>query len=199
MSVGNLGAAGASRVRANDEGDLMHLTSGQWSGLTRLGGWSAYVSGIIAAIGLVLWFARFAFPGGPVGWLNDVLVMLQYALALPIAVVLHALFRSSYPRLSLAALVVGIAGLLAVVVLQFLLVIRALSFAQQVVPVTIAILVVGVWLVLTGYLGRSTGLLPHGLRMSLLAVPYFGYPIWAWWLARTLSGATGRMAAAETI
>jgi hypothetical protein len=52
--------------------------------------------------------------------------------------------------------------------------------------VSIAILVVGLWLVITGYLGRSTGRLPHSLRMSLLAVPYFGYPIWALWLGRRL-------------
>jgi hypothetical protein len=112
--------------------------------------------------------------------------MIQYALTVPIALALHALFRRYNANLSLLALVVGVAGMLAVVVLQFLLLVRALSFAQQVVPVTIAILVVGAWLAMTGYLGRSTGLLRNSLRMSLLAVPYFGYPIWAWWLARSL-------------
>ncbi len=121
-----------------------------------------------------------------VGWLNDVFVLIQYALALPIAVVLHRLLRRHNPSLSLAAMVVGIGGMLAIVVLQFLLVVDALTFAQQVVPVTIAILVVGLWLVITGYLARSTGRLPHSLRMSLVAVPYFGYPIWAFWLGRHL-------------
>ena len=76
--------------------------------------------------------------------------------------------------------------MVAVVLLQFLLVARVLTFAQQVVPVSIAVLVVGVWLVATGYLGRATGLLPRALLMSLPAVPYFGYPIWALWLGRTL-------------
>ncbi len=152
----------------------------------QLGRWAALASGTVAAVGLVLWFARFAFPGGIVGWLNDVLVMIQYALAPPIAAALHTLFRPLRPRLSLFALVIGIAGMLAVVVLQFLLVAGVLSFAQQVVPVSIAILVVGVWLVLTGYAGRATGLLPRGLLLGALAVPYFGYPIWALWLGRTL-------------
>jgi hypothetical protein len=174
--------------------------AGEWVAAARLGGWPALASGIVAAVGLVLWFARFAFPGGIVGWLNDVLVMVQYALALPIAVALHTLFRRHRPTLSLLAAVVGIAGMLAVVALQFLLVVRALTFAQQVVPVSTAILVVGVWLVATGYLGRSTGLLPRGLLMSLPAVPYFGYPIWALWLGRTLQArlapdASGRAAA----
>jgi hypothetical protein len=40
--------------------------------------------------------------------------------------------------------------------------------------------------VLTGYLGSSSGTLPHGLRMGLLAVTYVGYPIWAFWLGRRL-------------
>jgi hypothetical protein len=155
--------------------------------MMRLGGWLASASGTIAAFGLVLWFARFAFPGGPVGWVNDLLVMIQYGLALPIAIVLHTVVFSRYkPRLSWLALIVGVAGMLGVVVLQVLLLVRALSFAQQVVPVTVAILVIGVWLVITGYMGRSTGLFRHSLRMSVVAVPYFGYPIWAWWLARSL-------------
>ena len=99
---------------------------------------------------------------------------------------LHTLYRRHRPALSLAALVVGMAGMVAVVVLQLLLVTRVLTFVQQVVPVTISILVVGVWLVATGYLGRATSLLPRGLLMSLLAVPYFGYPIWAFRLGRSL-------------
>jgi hypothetical protein len=158
----------------------------QTTTVLRMGGWTAYLSGAVAAIGLLLWFARFAFPGSVIAWLNDVFVMIQYALAVPIAVSLHSLLRRYDPGLSLSAMVVGIGGMLAVVVLQFLLVVDALTFAQQVVPVTIAILVVGLWLVITGYLGRSTGRLPHSLRMSLIAVPYFGYPIWAFWLGRHL-------------
>jgi hypothetical protein len=164
----------------------MEQQSAQRLSMMRLGGWSASVSGTIAAIGLVLWFARFAFPGGPVGWFNDLLVMIQYALALPIAIVLHAVFSRYNPGLSWLGLIVGVAGILGVVVLQALLLVRALSFAEQVVPVSIAILVVGTWLLITGYLGRSTGLFRHSVRMSLVAVPYFGYPIWAWWLARSL-------------
>jgi hypothetical protein len=51
----------------------MEQQSARRLSLMRLGGWSASVSGTIGAIGLVLWFARFAFPGGPVGWFNDLL------------------------------------------------------------------------------------------------------------------------------
>ena len=163
--------------------------------MMRLGGWSAAVSGTIAAVGLVLRFARFAFPGGLVGWFNDLLVMIQLALALPIAVALHVVFSRHHPGVSRLALIVGIAGMLAVVVLQALLLVRALTLTQQVVPMSIAILVVGEWLIITSYRGRSTGLLRHSLPISLLAVPYFGYPIWAWWLARGLL--SGRVARAS--
>ena len=158
----------------------------QTTTVLRLGGWTAYLSGAVAAIGLLFWFARFAFPGSVIGWLNDVFVMIQYALTVPIAVSLHTLLQSYNPGRSLSAMVVGVGGMVAVVVLQFLLVVDALTFAQQVLPVTTAILVVGLWLVITGYLARTTGKLPHGLRMSLIAVPYFGYPIWAFWLGRHL-------------
>ena len=174
----------------------MAQESAQRLRIMRLGGWLASLSGAIAAVGLVLWFARFAFPGGPVGWFNDLLVMIQYALALPIAIVLHAVFSRYNPGLSRLALIVGVAGLLSVVVLQALLLVRALTFEQQVLPVSIAILVVGAWLVITGWLGRSTGLFRHSLLMSVVAVPYFGYAIWAWWLARSLfSGGSARQAA----
>lgn len=83
-------------------------------------------------------------------------------------------------------MIVGIGGMVGVVVLQLLLVGGALTFAQQVVPVTIAILVIARSLVITGYLARFTGHLPHSLRMSFIAIPYFGYPLWAFWLGRCL-------------
>lgn len=51
---------------------------------------------------------------------------------------------------------------------------------------SIAILVVGVWLLITGYLARSVGGFPNSIWVSLLAVPYFLYPIWAFWLGRRL-------------
>jgi hypothetical protein len=54
-----------------------------------------------------------------------VLVMVRYALALPIAVALHALFSRYNPGLSRVTLIVGIAGMFGVVVLQALILARA--------------------------------------------------------------------------
>lgn len=158
----------------------------------RLGGWTAYASGTIAAIGLaflVAMFVSFAVASSAArafGWLNDVLGMVQYLVAVPIAVVLHRLLGARNPALSRVAMAVGISGMLATAALQFLLVIGVLTFSQEVLPVSVALLVVGVWLVITGYLGRSTGTLPLGVRMSLFAALYVGYPIWAFWLGRRL-------------
>jgi hypothetical protein len=49
-----------------------------------------------------------------------------------------------------------------------------------------AILIVGTWLVASALIGRSTGQLPGGVLPSLVAVPYFGFPVWALWVARRL-------------
>jgi hypothetical protein len=50
------------------------------------------------------------------------------------------------------------------------------------------ILGVGSWLVVTGLVTRSTGKLPNSLLMSAIAVPYFGYPVWAFWIGLQLLG-----------
>jgi len=159
--------------------------------LIRLAGWLAYVSGAVSTIGVVFFVGMLAVKG-PFGRLNDLCVMIQYLLALPIPLALHRLLQARAPFLSKLAMLIGILGMMAVVVLQFLLVVDVLSFSEQVGPVTFAMIVmVGAWLVITGYLGRSTGKLPRSMLMSIVAVPYFGYPVWAFWLGRHLL--SGRM------
>jgi hypothetical protein len=160
--------------------------------LIRLGSKAAFASAAVSAVGLTLWFARFAFPNSVVGWLNDVLTLIQYALAVPVALAIHAVLRSTHSTASTIATAVGMVGLTAVIALQAALIAGALTFQQQWLPVSIAILVVGSWLVATALMGRRTGRLPGGLMPSLVAVPYFGFPVWALWIAgrlRTL-GAT---------
>ena len=87
-------------------------------------------------------------------------------------------------------MLIGVTGMAAIASLQLLLIMGVMTFAQQFGPVTIAFLVVGVWLLVTGYLGQSSGRLPRGVLYSLLAVPFFGYPIWAVWLGRQLQSPT---------
>jgi hypothetical protein len=62
-----------------------------------------------------------------------------------------------------------------------------LAFAQQVIWLSLVmILGVGSWLVITGLVARSTHRLPNSLLISLLAVPYLGFPVWAFWLGQNL-------------
>lgn len=160
--------------------------------LVYLAGWCAIASGIVSVTGIVflavmyigfftdnLAFQRF-------GTLNDICIIIQYLLALPITLVLHQRLKAQAPILSRAAMWIGIAGMIAVAVLQWLLVSGVLTFEEQVGLVIVALLIVGVWLLITGYLGRSTGKLPSSLLLSVLALFYLGYPVWAFWVGRNL-------------
>lgn len=156
----------------------------------------AMVSGVISAIGvvfLIAMFVLFATPykelGNQVGWLNDICVALQYLLTIPLALALYRILPGDRPILMRIATMVGIGSMIIVVGLQLLLVFKLVSFEQQVLWVSLAmILGVGFWLVTTGFAGRSTGRLPNSLLMSSLAVPYLGYPVWAFWLGLHLLG-----------
>jgi hypothetical protein len=154
----------------------------------------AVLSGIISAIGVVLIIAMFVLFATPykelalrVGLLNDICVALQYLLAIPIALALHQVLRVYQPGLICTATIIGIVSMLLVFGLQLLLIFKVLTFERQVVWVSLAmILGVGSWLVITGMVARSSGRMPNSVLMSVLAVPYIGYPAWAIWLGRLL-------------
>ena len=156
----------------------------------------AFVTGVISAIGVVLliaMFVLFATPqkelGNRVGLLNDVCVALQYLLTIPIALALYRILSVYNPLLIRIATTIGIVSMLIVFGLQLMLIFKVLTFEQQVLWVSLAmILGVGSWLVVTGLVARSTGRLPNSLLMSAIAVPYFGYPLWAFWIGLQLLG-----------
>ncbi len=162
--------------------------------LIRAAGGFALVSGIISAIGvafLIAMFALFATPfkslGLRFGLLNAICVALQYLLTIPVALALGRILLPHNPTLIRIATIIGILMMLAVIGLQLLLIFRVMTFEEQVVWVTPAMLLgVGSWLIITGVVARSTGRLPQSVLMSILAVPYLGYPIWAFWLGRHL-------------
>ncbi|HLC02731.1 MAG TPA: hypothetical protein VJK02_06820 [Anaerolineales bacterium] len=163
--------------------------------MIRAAGGFAIASGIVSTAGvafLITMFALFAARntalGQTFGLLNDISAVVQYLLAIPIALALHRiLLPYSNPALIRLATVVGIASMMWVVALQLALVFRVLTFEQQAGWVSLAIFVgVGSWLVITGLVARSTGRLPNSVVMSAVAVPYLGYPIWAFWLGRRL-------------
>jgi hypothetical protein len=151
------------------------------------------VSGVIAAIGvafLAAMFVSFAIgarsAGLAFGWVNDVLVMVSYALTAPAVLALGRLLRPRAPiRYPLAA-VIGLLSIAAIVLLQLLLVIGVLTFEEEIGPASIAYIGLGAWFVLSGYLGRVGSVLPNGVRMGVLGATYVGYPIWAFWMGRRL-------------
>ena len=162
----------------------VHMPGPRW--LTRGAAWCAYASGGVSFFGIVFLVAFFTTFIGPLGTLNDIAVAIQYAFMLPIALALHGLVRPYGPVLSLVALLLGVAGIFAVIVLQILLVTGVLLFEQQVGMVIVGSLVVLAWFVITGHLGRSTGKLPNSMLLHVLAGLYFGYPVWAFSLGRRL-------------
>jgi len=161
----------------------------------RSAGWTALTSGVVAAIGIGFLTAMFvSFAVGATsaalafGRINDVLVLLSYLLAVPSVLAIRAILRQHAPIMSLILALVGIGAITAIVVLQSLLVAGVLTFEEQVGPVSIALLVLGGWFVVSGHLATARGAFPHGARMGLLAATYVGYPIWAIWIGRQFLG-----------
>lgn len=160
----------------------------------RAAGLLAFTVAIVAAVGVVLLIAMFATfalprmaPAIPFGMLNDICVAIQYALTIPLALVVYQILALHNRPLIRLATVVGIGGMVTTVLLQLALISDLLSFEQQVGWVMLAMFgAVGPWLLITALVGRSSGALPHGIAASILAVPYLGYPVWAFWLGRRL-------------
>jgi hypothetical protein len=126
--------------------------------------------------------------GEPYGTLNDVSVVVQYLLAMPMLVALHTVLVRRAPRLSIVAAGIGLIGIIAVVALQLLLITKALTFAQQSVPVSVALFVgVGGWIVLVGCMSRTTGAFRNTIALALAGWSYVGYPVWAFAVGRQLA------------
>ncbi len=162
----------------------------------RAAGVVALATGAISAVGVVLLLAMFASfarpalaPGIPFGSLNDLCVAIQYGLAIVLALVLHRLLLPYNPPWMRIATVLGIAGMVALVLLQAALLLGLLPFERQVGWVVLAMFGgVGPWLVITGMVAKATGQMAGSMAMSIAAVPYFGFPVWAIWLGLRLLG-----------
>jgi len=164
--------------------------------LIRAAGSFALVSGIISTFGVIFLVAMFIFfstpnksLGATFGMLNDICVAVQYLLTIPVALVLYRILMPYNPALIRFATIIGIVMMMVVTALQLALVFGVLTFEQQAGWVSLAMIVgVGAWLLITGWVARSTGKFPNSLLTSGLAVPYVGYPIWAFWLGWHLLG-----------
>ena len=170
-------------------------TSGLAGPWLRMAGRAALASGLIAAVGIAFLTAMFvSFAVGATshgqlfGRINDVLVLISYLLTAPSVIAFYVLLRPRSAVLSGIVALVGIGAIAAIVVLQSLLIAGLLTFEEQGGPVSVALLVLGGWFVVTGRMATSSGLVPHGVRMGLIAATYVGYPFWAIWIGRRFLG-----------
>ena len=159
----------------------------------RLAGLTSIASSAIAAVAVVLLFAMYiafalgATPAGEtIGGINDTLTLVAYLLAVPGVLASAALLRVRRPGLVVPWALVAVVAIAAIVVLQWQLVTGALTFEQQIGPVSVALLALGTWFVVSAYLG--VGLLPYGVGLGVLAALYVGYPLMAFRLGRSLLG-----------
>lgn len=159
--------------------------------MLRLAGVASIASSGIAAVAVILLAAMYgAFAigatsaGQTFGGINDRLSLVGYALAVPGVLATATTLSIARPLVVPLVTVLALAAIVAIVVLQWQLVTGALSFEEQIGPVSVAFLALGVWFVLTGYLGA--GVLPYGVRLGALAALYVGYPILAFRLGRWL-------------
>ena len=155
----------------------LRLTSKlEHSAFERLVSGSLMVSAIAAAVGIVFLILFFSGAGGFFGPLNDISVVIQYSLMIPIMSYIHRLLPSGQ---SIKLQVMGFGGVLAVIVLQTMLVVGLLPFQRQIIMVIPAFLVVTVWFACIEKAGREEPRLPKGRMQAILAGLVFGYPFWA--------------------
>jgi hypothetical protein len=133
-------------------------------------------SAVAAAVGIVFLILFFSGAGGFFGPLNDIAVVIQYILLLPIMSYVHRLLPSGQARKVQA---MGFGGALAVIVLQAMLVVNLLPFQRQIVLVIPAFLVVTAWFAIIEQAGREEPRIPNGKTQAILAGLVFGYPFWA--------------------
>src|SRR5512137_635798 len=103
----------------------------------RFAGWAAILSGIaaiLAMVTLILFFALEVDSGEEHLWgpLSDIFPIVQMALLLVVARALYTIQRPVALRLSIIGTVIGVVGLLGVMVLQTLLLMGVMRFAQEI-------------------------------------------------------------------
>jgi hypothetical protein len=128
----------------------------------RFAGWSAYFNATVFVLSLVALMIFFSI-GGMWGRINDSLSVIWMISYLPIGVALYLITRPVNAPVSLASTIIGMAAMLAFVVMQTLLVFSRVQFEQTFSAVLASTAVVGLFVLVLGLLARSGSLLPPGL------------------------------------
>jgi hypothetical protein len=155
-------------------------------------------SGIVGAVGIVFlggMYAAFAVGaqamGERLGWINDVLVLISYALAAPSILAARTRLLPSMPRLANVTAAIGLGSIAAAVVAQGLLVTHVVTFEQQIGALSVILLTLGAYFVPVGWAGRRAGVLRVGPWTGLAATLYLGFPLWTIRLGRQLLDEAG--------
>lgn len=157
-----------------------------------MAGWAASFSAIVAAVGLVFLILLYAgfVPGAEslqiFGPLNDLCIIVQYVLALPIAFAFHQMLKQSAPQLSRIALLIYFIGVTGIVVFQALLLTGVMTFNQQVLYASIFLLIAGVWVFVASRALRKIGAVSMSQALIVFAALYIGYPFWAYRVGQQL-------------
>ena len=137
--------------------------------LTRFAGWSAYLSAAATVLGIASLIAFFTV-GQPFGTINDIFSVVIALSSMVVLYALHQIHQQGAPLINLAVFAVGVSALLVAAVLQTLLILNVITFAQTAVIVPLAFGFFGAALVVYGRLSLANGLLPARLAwMSIIA------------------------------
>ena len=142
----------------------------------------AYTSALAAAAGLVF-IVIFFTVGGIFGPLNDIAVIIQYILMLPILHYVHQVGSIRAHPQARRIHAIGFTGFAAVIALQSLLVVGILPFTIQIFLVIPAFFVGMAWFVRILDLDQE-GIVPPGKPLAVLAGLVVAYPFWAISFAR---------------
>lgn len=157
-----------------------------------IGSLAAQLSAAVAAVGilfLILMYVGLATRTRQLlvfGPLNDVCVLVQYALALPVVGALDRRLTALAAPQRRWLLALGLLGCGAAVVLQGLLLLGIMSFREQVGYASAAVLLAGVWTALAGLAARRHKVLDVNTRLLVGSALYFGYPLWAFRVSQQL-------------
>ncbi|HYN68646.1 MAG TPA: hypothetical protein VEX41_00360 [Candidatus Eisenbacteria bacterium] len=157
------------------------------SRLFAVAGYAAIASGVLAipmVVTLAAMYAGFALGPGAremalrFGTINDSLTIVVYGLLLPVIPAMHVIVKETGSARSVVLALVGAAGIVFTMVLQWLLISGAMPFQQQIGPVSASLLATGAWILGASYLASKVGFLPNGLRNGILGGLYLGLPVW---------------------
>ncbi|MBA3876715.1 MAG: hypothetical protein C0498_07235 [Anaerolinea sp.] len=135
--------------------------------LGQLAGWSALIAAAATVIGAVL-LGLFFSRGQPWGTWNDIASVVLMLAMIPVALVVGTIQMERMTTVVVAVAAVGIGGMLAAAGFRAALVARLRTSEQLLRPTLTADAVVGIWYVLSGFLGLS-GDLPQPLAWWMIA------------------------------